>query len=83
MNMHWLKLLVHMAMYCSHDPSSSISLKIPSGELLEYELLNVLEFTPERKCMSVIVREKGGRERVMVYTKGADSTCYGEAGQRG
>ena len=54
--------------------SSSISLKIPSGELLEYELLNVLEFTPERKCMSVIVREKGGRERVMVYTKGADST---------
>ena len=54
--------------------SKSISLKIPSGEILEYEILNVLEFTPERKCMSVIVREKGGRERVMVYTKGADST---------
>ena len=44
---------------------------------MEYQLLNVLDFTSARKRMSVIVREpasEGGR--VVLICKGADSIIY-------
>lgn len=39
----------------------------------EYEILKVLPFDSNRKCMSIVVRKIGGHE-VILYTKGADST---------
>uniref|UniRef100_A0A8C9VDR3 Phospholipid-transporting ATPase n=1 Tax=Scleropages formosus TaxID=113540 RepID=A0A8C9VDR3_SCLFO len=44
------------------------------GEEEQYELLNVLEFTSNRKRMSVIMRTPSGRIRL--YCKGADSVIY-------
>ncbi|XP_064193992.1 phospholipid-transporting ATPase IA-like [Anguilla rostrata] len=44
------------------------------GEEEKYELLNVLEFTSNRKRMSVIVRTPSGRIRL--YCKGADTVIY-------
>ena len=41
------------------------------GEEKKFELLNTLEYTSERKRMSVIVKTEDGR--YMVYAKGADS----------
>jgi magnesium-transporting ATPase (P-type) len=40
---------------------------------MEIQLLHVLEFTPDRKRMSVIVRFAGN---IILYTKGADSVLY-------
>ncbi|RNF18806.1 phospholipid-transporting ATPase 1-like protein [Trypanosoma conorhini] len=41
-----------------------------------YDILATLEFTPERKMMSIILQERNG-ERIILLTKGADSsvTC--------
>ncbi|MBN3310286.1 phospholipid-transporting ATPase IA isoform X4 [Amia ocellicauda] len=44
------------------------------GQEEKYELLNVLEFTSNRKRMSVIVRTPSGRIRL--YCKGADTVIY-------
>lgn len=41
------------------------------GEQEKYEILNVLEFTSDRKRMSVIVRCPNGK--IKLYTKGADT----------
>ena len=38
---------------------------------VSFEILATLEFTPDRKMMSIIVREPDGR--IQLYTKGADS----------
>lgn len=51
------------------------TIQIPSEESISYEVLHVLEFDPQRKCMSVIVREEG-TSKVILYSKGADSTIY-------
>lgn len=54
-------------------------LQTPFDEQLErYELLNVLDFTSARKRMSVIVRrlDSSGDNRILVFTKGADSVIY-------
>ena len=40
-------------------------------QTLRYELLNVIEFTSARKCMSVIVRDAEGS--IILMTKGADN----------
>ncbi|XP_015200795.1 probable phospholipid-transporting ATPase IA isoform X2 [Lepisosteus oculatus] len=45
-----------------------------SGQEEKYELLNVLEFTSNRKRMSVIVRTPSGNIRL--YCKGADTVIY-------
>ena len=37
----------------------------------QYKLLNILEFTSDRKRMSVIVEDQEGK--IMLLTKGADS----------
>ncbi|XP_069487840.1 phospholipid-transporting ATPase IA isoform X2 [Ambystoma mexicanum] len=44
------------------------------GQQERYELLNVLEFTSNRKRMSVIVRNGAGKLRL--YCKGADTVIY-------
>lgn len=38
----------------------------------------MIAFSP-RKRMSVVVRQKDNKNRVIVYTKGADSTIYSKA----
>ena len=53
-----------------------IRLQTPCYGILEYDILHILEFSSERKCMSVIVRERGHKGRLMLYSKGADSTIY-------
>ena len=53
-----------------------IRLQTPRHGILEYDILHILEFSPERKCMSVIVRERDHKGRLMLYSKGADSTIY-------
>ena len=42
---------------------------------MEYNILHTLEFDPIRKCMSIVVREKGQSD-VILYSKGADSMIY-------
>ena len=41
---------------------------------VEYEVLNILEFNSTRKRMSVVVRAPD--DRLLLYTKGADSVIY-------
>lgn len=41
--------------------------------VLEYEVLKVLPFDSSRKCMSIVVRQTG-TQKVILYTKGADSS---------
>ncbi|XP_058127201.1 phospholipid-transporting ATPase IF [Anopheles ziemanni] len=45
--------------------------EIPVEELVQYERLAVLEFSSDRKRMSIIVRDSGGQ--IWLYTKGAES----------
>ncbi|XP_052900853.1 phospholipid-transporting ATPase IF [Anopheles moucheti] len=45
--------------------------EIPDEELVQYERLAVLEFTSDRKRMSIIVRDTYGQ--IWLYTKGAES----------
>lgn len=40
---------------------------------VEYDILKILPFDSNRKCMSIVLRKIGGHE-VVLYTKGADST---------
>ena len=52
-----------------------VTLLTPHHGLVEYDVLHVLEFDSRRKCMSVIVRQKG-TDQVILYTKGADSAIF-------
>jgi magnesium-transporting ATPase (P-type) len=45
------------------------------GEVLEFEILDTLEFTSERKRMSVVVRQCG-TGALQLLTKGADETVF-------
>lgn len=45
------------------------------GDTLEFEILNVLEFTSDRKRMSVVVRDLS-TGRLHLLTKGADETVF-------
>lgn len=45
----------------------------PGEGAVEYDILKVLPFDSNRKCMSIVMRRIGGHE-VVLYTKGADST---------
>eukprot|EP00759_Apiculatamorpha_spiralis_P026361 PhF_6_TR29350/c0_g1_i5/m.43140/K14802/DRS2, ATP8A; phospholipid-transporting ATPase len=50
----------------------TIHLDRQGGEDVTYEIMAELDFTPERKMMSVIVMDKSGQ--YIVFTKGADSS---------
>jgi phospholipid-translocating ATPase len=52
---------------------NTVVINDPSEGMIEYEILKVLPFDSNRKCMSIVVRKIGGHD-VMLYTKGADST---------
>uniref|UniRef100_A0A914CRH5 Phospholipid-transporting ATPase n=1 Tax=Acrobeloides nanus TaxID=290746 RepID=A0A914CRH5_9BILA len=41
---------------------------------IEYEILNILEFTSDRKRMGVVVREEDGK--IKLYVKGADNIIF-------
>lgn len=44
----------------------------PDAAVVEYEVLKILPFDSNRKCMSVVVRKQGTND-IILYTKGADS----------
>jgi phospholipid-translocating P-type ATPase (flippase) len=46
----------------------------------EYMVLDVLEFTSERKCMSIIVQDSDGRK--FIYSKGADQVMFEQLNRR-
>lgn len=50
----------------------SITLQLNSGAKKVYNILATLEFTPDRKMMSVVV-EDSDTKRITLYNKGADS----------
>ncbi|KAJ7549483.1 hypothetical protein O6H91_07G055400 [Diphasiastrum complanatum] len=45
------------------------------GSIQEYEVLDVLEFTSDRKRMSIVTRESGTR-KLMLLSKGADEAIF-------
>ncbi|XP_006782102.2 probable phospholipid-transporting ATPase VB [Neolamprologus brichardi] len=49
----------------------SVSVRLPSGEVLDFEVLDTLTFDSNRKRMSVLVRHPITKEYIL-YTKGAD-----------
>jgi phospholipid-transporting ATPase len=53
--------------------SNTISLTLPNGNKIVYEILCELPFTP-RNRMSVVVRQLNGNGVIYVLTKGADSS---------
>lgn len=48
-----------------------ITLLYPDGQTSDFRILACLEFTPERKMMSIVVEDEKGH--IMLYNKGADS----------
>ncbi|KAK6173412.1 hypothetical protein SNE40_016867 [Patella caerulea] len=58
----------------------TVSIEV-SGVKETYEVLNVLEFTSDRKRMSVVVKCPDGRIRL--YTKGADTVIYERLDEEG
>uniref|UniRef100_A0AAR2KWY8 Phospholipid-transporting ATPase n=1 Tax=Pygocentrus nattereri TaxID=42514 RepID=A0AAR2KWY8_PYGNA len=49
-----------------------VTVRLPSGKVLEFKVLDVLSFDSIRRRMSIIVRHPRSKEIIM-YTKGADS----------
>ncbi|XP_048459999.1 phospholipid-transporting ATPase VB [Rhincodon typus] len=56
---------------CSRTPNQ-VTVKLPQGDLLTFEVLHMLAFDSTRKRMSVIVKHPV-TEEIIMYTKGADS----------
>ena len=56
----------------NRDPNT-VLITDPGEGAVEFDILKVLPFDSNRKCMSIVVRRIGGHE-VILYTKGADST---------
>jgi phospholipid-translocating ATPase len=56
----------------NRNPNTVLITEAGEGAV-EYDILKVLPFDSNRKCMSIVVRKIGGHE-VVLYTKGADST---------
>ncbi|XP_034945439.1 probable phospholipid-transporting ATPase VA isoform X2 [Chelonus insularis] len=53
--------------------ASSIIISLPDRSTLTFEVLHILPFDSNRKCMSIIVRHPLTNE-ITLYTKGADTT---------
>lgn len=54
---------------------NTVLINEPGEGPVEYDILKVLPFDSNRKCMSIVVRKIGGHD-VVLYTKGADSTIF-------
>lgn len=52
---------------------NTVQINEPGEGSVVYDILKILPFDSNRKCMSIVVRKIGGHE-VVLYTKGADST---------
>ncbi|KAH8611427.1 putative Cation transport ATPase (P type) Phospholipid translocating P type ATPase C terminal [Trypanosoma vivax] len=50
------------------------------GLICVYDILATLEFTSERKMMSIVVRRQSGDE-IILYTKGADGSIFAQASE--
>lgn len=46
-----------------------------SGSVIQYEILDILEFTSDRKRMSVVVRDCQN-EKILLLSKGADEAIF-------
>jgi phospholipid-translocating ATPase len=55
--------------------ADNIVITSPDGKEVQFELLNVLEFTSSRKRMSIIVRSPTDG-RITLYCKGADNVIF-------
>uniref|UniRef100_A0A1B6DU11 Phospholipid-transporting ATPase n=1 Tax=Clastoptera arizonana TaxID=38151 RepID=A0A1B6DU11_9HEMI len=53
----------------------SASILYQGNDLVEFDTLKILPFDSSRKCMSVIVKDPSSG-KIVVYTKGADSTIF-------
>ncbi|KAK4533039.1 hypothetical protein CCYA_CCYA15G3896 [Cyanidiococcus yangmingshanensis] len=60
-----------------YERNAQCTITLEDGKLVSYTILNVLEFTSDRKRMSVIVRRPNGSIRL--YIKGADSVMLGRS----
>lgn len=49
------------------------------GQTLEFQVMQTIEFTSDRKCMSVLVRIQ---DKFQLQTKGADSVIFGKQSQK-
>lgn len=58
---------------------SSIVVSV-DGRDITYDILNVLEFTSDRRRMSVVVRDPEGR--ITLFVKGADNVIYERLSQQ-
>ncbi|XP_053667670.1 phospholipid-transporting ATPase IF [Anopheles marshallii] len=65
------KMQIKLRRSCVRPNARSRLGEIPDEELVQYERLAVLEFTSDRKRMSIIVRDTYGQ--IWLYTKGAES----------
>ncbi|VDO05952.1 unnamed protein product [Rodentolepis nana] len=63
--------------FCEREPDS-VTIRV-KGEKHQFKLLNIIEFTSDRKRMSVIVEDEEGKLFLMV--KGADTAIYERLGQ--
>ena len=60
----------------------STSITIQVNESTEtYEILRALEFTSERKCMTLIVKRNDGK--LFAFAKGADTSIFPKIDQQG
>lgn len=57
--------------YIATDENNVISIRAPDDSVIQLSLLQKLEFTSERKRMSVIVRDQSGQ--TTLFVKGADN----------
>lgn len=70
--------IIALSLSCSIE-SSSISSEICfNGSKFLYELLDILEFTSDRKKMSIVVKE-GQTGKILLLSKGADEALLPHA----
>lgn len=62
----------------NHMITLSIKRSDSQVEIQTYEILDVVEFSTKRKCMSIIIRLPD--ERICVFCKGADSVMWSKLG---
>ncbi|XP_065365447.1 phospholipid-transporting ATPase IF-like [Calliphora vicina] len=80
-----LEACAHLGLHYLSDDNDVLNLKIPTSsnenhQILEYERLHILEFSSERKRMSVIVSDKDKRK--WLYTKGAENVVFALCGEK-
>jgi len=74
-----VKASQHMNIIFTSGDSHSLTVSI-LGNLVHYERLEVLDFTSDRKRMSVLVQDSKTKE-IYLYTKGADEVMFPRLGK--